>query len=316
LQIQTARENIRSLLEQCNVIYEVTPFDEDLYRECIDDAMQRGYPVDGDPAVLTCLRLGVEYAATAGVHLPHRPTQIWIALYTAYATIVDDATNHFVAEIPNIYLFNERFIRRKPQGSALLDAFADIIHRASDHYQPIASHLIITSTLNFVTATLLENETSSMKISSAAQQYPTYQRFMSGFGETYPLMVFPREIPLNDYIQAIPELSLFIHSAKCVPCPVSRRLFIHDLSSDVLSFYKEERVGEMTNQISMLAARTQKSKLEAFGELTETTIDLYKRIVDILEGSPEVCEVFKHFTAGYVRFHTSTARYQLEDLDL
>ena len=139
---------------------------------------------------------------------------------------------------------------------------------------------------------------------------------MSGFGETYPFMVFPREIPLNDYIQAIPELSLFIHSAKCVPCPVSCRHFIYDLSSDVLSFYKEERVGEATNQISMLAARTKKSKLEAFGELTETTISLYERIIEILEGSPEAREVFKHFTAGYIRFHTSTARYRLEDLSL
>ena len=165
MQIQTARDNIRSLLEQCDVAFEVTPFDEVLYQECIDDAIQRGYPVYDDPGVLKCLRLGVEYAATAGVHLPHRPTQIWIALYTAYATVVDDATNHFLAEIPNIYLFNERFIRRQPQGSAVLDAFADIIHRASDLYRPIASHLIITSTLNFVTATLLEHETSSMKVS-------------------------------------------------------------------------------------------------------------------------------------------------------
>ena len=86
--------------------------------------------------------------------------------------------------------------------------------------------------------------------------------------------------------------------------------------SDVLSFYKEERVGETTNQISTLAARNKKSKLETFSELTETTIGLYKRIVKILEGSPEACEAFKHYAAGYVRFHTSTTRYRLEDLDL
>ena len=86
--------------------------------------------------------------------------------------------------------------------------------------------------------------------------------------------------------------------------------------SDILSFYKEERVGETTNQISTLAARTKKSKLETFGELTETTIDINKRVVKILEGSPEACEAFKKFNAGYVRFHTSTARYRLEDLDL
>lgn len=86
--------------------------------------------------------------------------------------------------------------------------------------------------------------------------------------------------------------------------------------SDVLSFYKEERVGETTNQISVLAARTKKLKLETFTDLTDTTIGLYKRIVKILERSPDACEAFRHYTAGYVRFHTSTTRYQLEDLDL
>lgn len=84
----------------------------------------------------------------------------------------------------------------------------------------------------------------------------------------------------------------------------------------MLSFYKEERVGETTNQVSTLAARTDRSKLDIFEELTETTVGLYKRIVKILEGSPEACEAFKHYTAGYVRFHTSTVRYRLEDLGL
>ena len=43
---------------------------------------------------------------------------------------------------------------------------------------------------------------------------------MSGVAEAYSFMVFPREIPLNDYIQAIPEMTLFIHNVKCVRCPI------------------------------------------------------------------------------------------------
>lgn len=50
---------------------------------------------------------------------------------------------------------------------------------------------------------------------------------MSGVAEAYSFMVFPREIPLNDYIQAIPEMTLFIHNVKCVPCPVSDRRLIY-----------------------------------------------------------------------------------------
>lgn len=129
--------------------------------------MRRGYPVDGDQSVRTYLREGVVYAATAGVHLPHRPTQIWIALFTSCAIFVDDAANRFIAEMPNIYLFNDRFIAKEPQGSGVLDAFADIIRRATDLYRPVASHLITTSTLNFVTANLLEHETTSMEVLSS-----------------------------------------------------------------------------------------------------------------------------------------------------
>ncbi|KAF8443150.1 isoprenoid synthase domain-containing protein [Boletus edulis BED1] len=297
--IQAARENIGSLLEQCNVPYKIIPFDEHLYQDCVDDATRRGYLVDGDQSVLTFLREGVVYAATAGAHIPHRPTQIWIALYTSCAIYVDEAADLFPEVLPDVYLFNDRFICKETQGNGVLDAFADVMRRASDLYRPVAAPLIITATQNFVTANLLEYETRSMKISSAAERYPIFQRTLSGVAEAYAFMVFPWEIPLNDYIQAIPEMTLFIHNV-----------------NDVLSFYKEELVSETTNQVSTLAARANKSKLETFGELTERTIGLYKTVVKILEGSPEACEAFKRYTAGYVYFHTSIKRYRFADLDL
>jgi len=255
--------------------------------------------VDGKTSVRTFLREGVVYAATAGRHIPHRPTQIWIALYTSCAIFVDEAADQFPEDMPSVYLFNDRFIRNEPQGSGVLDAFADVLRRASDLYRPVACHLINTATLNFVAANILEYETKTMKISSAAQRYPVYQRTLSGVAEAYSFMVFPVEIPLNDYIQAIPDMTLFIHNV-----------------NDVLSFYKEELVGETTNQVSTLAARAHKSKLDAYSELTEATIGLYKEIVKILEDTPEACAAFKDYTAGYVYFHTSTTRYRFEDLDL
>lgn len=53
---------------------------------------------------------------------------------------------------------------------------------------------------------------------------------MSGVAEAYSFMVFQREIPLNDYIQAIPEMTLFIHNVKYVPLTcVSCRDLIYDL---------------------------------------------------------------------------------------
>ncbi|KAH0839836.1 hypothetical protein J3R83DRAFT_785 [Lanmaoa asiatica] len=95
--------------------------------------------------------------------------------------------------------------------------------------------------------------TTSRSRSSAAQLYPTYQRGLSG-------PAVPAGDPLNDYTQAIPEIALSIK---------------------YLVISHKGREGETTNQISTLAACTNKLKLEAFGELVETIISIYKRIVEI-----------------------------------
>lgn len=87
-----------------------------------------------------------------------------MAQLLACGIFVDEVDNHFPEEMSNVYLFNTRFIRKEPQGNGILDAFADVIRRASDLYPPIASHLITTSALNFVTANLLEHETGCMKV--------------------------------------------------------------------------------------------------------------------------------------------------------
>lgn len=155
------------LLEQCNVAYQIAPFDEGLYQECIDEVRQRGYPMDSD--FRPYLWYGVVYAANTRRHLPHRPTQIWIVLYIACTIYIDDVSDRFPEEMANIYIFNDRFIRKETQENPILDAFADILRRVSDLYLPVASHLITTSTLNFITAMMLEHETKHMKVWSKSR---------------------------------------------------------------------------------------------------------------------------------------------------
>lgn len=245
--LQPEREHFRSLLkdflQRCKVKFEITPLDNDFYEECIEDAKRRGYPVDGVNSVRTFLPLGVSYAGTAGAHLSHRPTLTWIALYTSCSFFVDEISQRFPEEMPNMYRFNDKFIRGEPQGCAVLDAYADLNRRTSELYPPVASQLITASTLNYVAANLLEYETKSMKVCitvgdhrryvtdavankvlEVAEEYPTYQRNLSGLAIAYAFMVFPREIPLADYIQAIPEMLPFINNLKCVG-PSSHLLF-------------------------------------------------------------------------------------------
>lgn len=64
----------------------------------------------------------------------------------------------------DIYWFNQRFVRGKAHDNGILDALADILHQVPGLFQPVPFNLIITSTLDFVTANLLEHETESMQV--------------------------------------------------------------------------------------------------------------------------------------------------------
>ena len=123
------------------------------------------YLMDGTPSLRTYLRDGAAYTAAVCAHLPRRPTQIWIALYTACITYVDDALTGFPLEKTNIYRFNERFSQGQAHGNGILDALTDLLHQVPRlGFQPVSSNLIVTSTLDFVTANLLEHETKSMQV--------------------------------------------------------------------------------------------------------------------------------------------------------
>jgi hypothetical protein len=46
--------------------------------------------------------------------------------------------------------------------------------------------------------------------------------------EAFVFVAFPREIPVKDYIQALPEMMLFFANTKCVPhVSTADRNFVH-----------------------------------------------------------------------------------------
>ncbi|KIJ11831.1 hypothetical protein PAXINDRAFT_137577 [Paxillus involutus ATCC 200175] len=316
--IHSVRNTIHRLLARCNAQYKVVPFDNAFYQQCFDIAVQRGYPVSSEPfSVPNYLRVGVVFGATAcahgttygdttrlvatGAHDARHALRTWIALYTAYATFTDDIPKRFPQEMPSLRAFNDRFVRGEKQGNAMLDALADLLREAPKVFGgPVPANLVTTSILDFITATMIEVDTQDMQISATAKQYPSYQRVMSGSGEAYAVMAFPADIPFEEYIQAMPDIALFI-------CTVN----------DVLSFYKEELAGESTNHVATIAARKGISRVEAFEELVDTSVELYERIVSTLQGSPRSArEAFEQFVVGYVGFHTSLTRYRLTEVGL
>ncbi|KIJ15172.1 hypothetical protein PAXINDRAFT_77896, partial [Paxillus involutus ATCC 200175] len=312
------RATIRRFLAGCNTQYKVVPFDHTFYQECLDIAVQRGYPVSSTKPfpVLTYLCLGALYGTTSGAHNgiygkttrcvatseddTRRAFRIWIALYTGYATFADDIPRRCPQEMPSLHAFHDRFVKGEKQEITELDALADLMREVPRVFGgTVPANIAMTSTLDFITATIIEAETKDMQVSPTAKRYASYHRLMSAVGKAYAIMVFSPEIPFEEYIQAMLEIALFIANV-----------------NDVLSFYKEELAGESTNRVGTIAARKGISRVEAFEELADTSVELYETILSILEDSPRACEAFKQFTVGYAAFHTTFERYQLVEVGL
>lgn len=117
------------------------------------------YP--GAPSLRPFMPGGVVMATTAYAHLDNKSTQIFIALYTAFLIYLDDVFQH---DVEHVYCFNERFILCQAQDDPVLDGFASLLREFPQHFGRVVSNIMITSTLNLVTALLLEHETQDMKV--------------------------------------------------------------------------------------------------------------------------------------------------------
>ncbi|KIK91716.1 hypothetical protein PAXRUDRAFT_830574 [Paxillus rubicundulus Ve08.2h10] len=354
--IHSARATIRRLLARCQIQYKVMPFNHGFYQDCCHVAVQRGYPVPCSETFspLTYFSTGTIYGATAsafgtsgycdttrgmegGEHDTRHAQRVWIALCTAYAVFIDSIPRDIMIsrELDNLRAFNDRLMNGEKQGNTVLDALADLLRNAPRVFGgPVPANLATNSILDFITATIVEVETEDMQVSTRAKQYPNYLRVMSGGSLVYAVAAFPPDIPFKEYIQAIPELTLFIGAV-----------------NDVLSFYKEELDGESNTHIAMMADQKGISRLVALEEFADIAVDMHGRVISILEGSsrsdlgagigswgpgddngvdnqeregdagviPHVSrasEAFKHFAAGYFLFHLSAGRYRLMEVGL
>ena len=100
---------------------------------------------------------------TAYRHLPDIDAQVYVALYTAFLIYTDDV---FHTNIDAVLYFNDRFVHGEPQADAAMDSFAELLHQIPKRNGRVVANMMITSTLNLVTALILEHETQGMPVSS------------------------------------------------------------------------------------------------------------------------------------------------------
>ncbi|KAJ3754703.1 isoprenoid synthase domain-containing protein [Lentinula raphanica] len=276
---------LQTFLSRCSISYRKMPMDKAFLALCFDEATKRGYMIDGPDPLRPFIPQGVCIAMTSYTHLEDKSAYVWLALYTACGIYCDDV---FRKDTEAVALFCERLMRNQPQQDRALNAFAELILEISHHFPRVTSNIMVTSTLNALNALLIEDQTKGLPVSVYADNYPAFSRIMSGASEVYALAMFPPEIPVGSYIQALPSLMIYIMNV-----------------NDILSFYKEELAEETVNHISLIASARGCSPRDAFQSLIDETVEAHQKITHILEPDPIALDAYRKFAAGFVYFHIS-----------
>ena len=158
------RDTITELLSRCNLSYYRTPYDHNLHDLCIQECKLKGYPIDKSKAsILRHIPCGVLMVSAAYAHLKNRSTQVFIAIFSAYVTWLDDT---YTQDVAGVDYFTARFVTGQQQATECLDGFARLLRETTLHYHGIQANLIIMAGLNLVTSTILDFETQGMVVSS------------------------------------------------------------------------------------------------------------------------------------------------------
>jgi hypothetical protein len=82
------------------------------------------------------------------------------------------------------------------------------------HWSSIAANLIISSSLNFITSTIIENRRlvkKEMQVKSG-RAWAYYRRNLDGLGDAFAIFTFPSALypDVENYVQAIPDMARYI----------------------------------------------------------------------------------------------------------
>lgn len=270
--------------------------DRALYSECYQEVINRGFPMEGKYSLLPYMDIGVAMSHIYA-YLPDRATRMWICLFTILLISIDDMMDKG-DDLVNMYSFYERFANKQSQGDPVLNALDGLLRDVVCYYPSPVSNLIVTSTFDFISSILLDNETKDMQISTETPLYPDYLRMLSGMPAAYSFFIFPPTVPLQEYIQCMPNLAIIVNH-----------------TNDILSCYKEEIEGDTMNYLSRMAVSRGLSKQAALHETIEKTVQAHHNILNYLRPHAEACDAYvKCFHGFAIKFHAALGRYKLEEI--
>ncbi|KAI1190389.1 hypothetical protein F5B17DRAFT_387269 [Nemania serpens] len=143
---------------------------------------------------------------------PNHPldVRIYTGIYTWLATTVDDVAQNNPEEW---HQFAPRFLAGAEHGDHVAQEWARWLRLSYQYYSPAVASFIVTSSLQFVSASALEaSEVPKIIPTPGGKNWPQYLRDKTGIGEVYALMTFPKATcpDVSCYIEAIRDMDLWI----------------------------------------------------------------------------------------------------------
>ncbi|KAK0217873.1 hypothetical protein IW262DRAFT_1495266 [Armillaria fumosa] len=300
------RESVRLLIDRCSVdmhAQRAVPFDDELFSLACEEVTRHSPILDVETSISFApyIKHGTDSVTTCYNHIQDTRCRIYIVLYIACFFYFDDK---FIPEYSTSDdIAQDLFacmIGKSSLADPLQQLFCYMITEAPKCFpNHPASNIVITGTLNFVTAASLDYRTQGMKMPASAKRYTTYTRNISGIADVMGVFIFPASVPVTAYIAAIPDLMVFMLSA-----------------NDILSFYKEEVAGEELNRVSLLALCDNSTKIDVLRQLVDSTVEAHNNISDILKPNEEALDAYLSFSDGYIWAHAQLSRYRLKELGI
>ncbi|PBK99502.1 terpenoid synthase [Armillaria gallica] len=299
-------ESVRLLLDRCSVDMQTQraiPFDDELFSLACQEVSRHALILDAKTSKLfgPYIKHGTDTVTTCYNHIQDINCRIYIVLYIACFFYFDDKFIPEYSTSDNVAqdLF-ACMIGKSSAADPLQQLFCYLMTEAPKCFpNHPASNIVITGTLNFVTAASLDYRTQGMKMPASAKRYTTFTRNISGIADVMGVFIFPASVPVTAYIAAIPDLMVFMLSA-----------------NDVLSFYKEEVAGEELNRVSLLALCDNSTKTDVLRRLVDSTVEAHNNILDILKPNEEALDAYLSFSNGYIPAHARLSRYRLKELGI
>lgn len=152
------------MLNTCQVPYSILPYDQELHNLCIEECLKKGYLLDRDDpkySIEKYIASGI-YLSPAYKHLPNISTQVWIAIFTALGTCIDDVMD--MDHLSHLEEFGGRLVTGRTQANPILDGFARLLKEIPQHWRGLQGDIILSSSITYISACIIELQTEGDQV--------------------------------------------------------------------------------------------------------------------------------------------------------